>query len=58
MYGDDVEKLSKTNKFVSDKDFTGTFQSRIRDGPVQFEMAVEEDPFALNQLLREAKRAK
>ncbi len=30
----------------------------MRDGPVQFEKSVEEDPFGLNQFLTEAKKAK
>ncbi|XP_019849510.1 PREDICTED: SNW domain-containing protein 1-like [Amphimedon queenslandica] len=58
IYGDDVEKLIKTSRFVPDKDFSGTDRSQTRDGPVQFEKAVEEDPFGLNQFLSEAKQAK
>lgn len=42
-------------RFVPDKEFSGT---HTRDGPVQFEKAVEEDPFGLNQFLTEAKKAK
>ena len=45
-------------RFVPDKEFTGTDRSQVRDGPVQFEKAVEEDPFGLNQFLTEAKKAK
>ena len=30
----------------------------MRDGPVQFEKDVEEDPFGLNKFLTEAKKAK
>ena len=45
-------------RFVPDKEFSGTDHARVRDGPVQFEKAVEEDPFGLNQFLTEAKRAK
>ena len=50
---------SHTDRFVPDKEFTGTDHGRVRDGPVQFEKAAaEEDPFGLNQFLREAKTAK
>ena len=45
-------------RFVPDKEFSGTDHTRSRDGPVQFEKAVEEDPFGLNQFLTEAKKAK
>ena len=30
----------------------------MRDGPVQFEKEVDEDPFGLNKFLTEAKKAK
>jgi len=30
----------------------------VREGPVQFEKDVEEDPFGLNKFLTEAKKAK
>lgn len=55
-YGDDLEKLVKTNKFVPDKEFSGTDRSVVRTGPVQFEKD-EEDPFGLDQFLKQAKRA-
>lgn len=45
-------------RFVPDKEFSGTDRGRVRDGPVQFEKAVEEDPFGLNQFLTEAKKVK
>ena len=45
-------------RFVPDKDFSGTDRTQTRDGPVQFEKAVEEDPFGLNRFLSEAKQAK
>ncbi|RZF37402.1 hypothetical protein LSTR_LSTR011679 [Laodelphax striatellus] len=59
MYGDDLEKLIKTNRFVPDKEFGGTDRSAAatsRTGPVQFEKD-EEDPFGLDQFLTQAKRA-
>lgn len=55
-YGDDLDKLVKTNKFVPDKEFSGTDRSVVRTGPVQFEKD-EEDPFGLDQFLKQAKRA-
>eukprot|EP00794_Sanderia_malayensis_P020116 gene20116-22087_t len=56
-YGDDIETLMKTSRFVPDKDFAGTDHSRKRDGPVQFEKFEEEDPFELDKFLSDAKRA-
>ena len=41
VYGDDLEKLKSTKRFVPDKDFSGASAqgaSGSRDGPVQFEM--------------------
>ncbi|KAL5463727.1 hypothetical protein EMCRGX_G032653 [Ephydatia muelleri] len=58
IYGDDVEKLINTSRFQPDKGFSGTDQAASRDGPVQFEKDVEEDPFGLNKFLTEAKKAK
>ncbi|XP_071449895.1 puff-specific protein Bx42 [Hetaerina americana] len=58
-YGEDLEKLVKTSRFVPDKDFSGTDRSAAaasRSGPVQFEKE-EEDPFGLDQFLTQAKRA-
>jgi len=58
QYGDDLDNLIKTNKFVPDKDFSGTDRSGAsgpRTGPVQFEK--EEDPFGLDKFLTEARKA-
>jgi len=57
-YGDDLETIMKTNRFVPDKEFSGTDRASKRDGPVQFERdvdAVEDDPFGLDKFLAEAK---
>lgn len=43
-------------RFVPDKEFSGTDRSATRSGPVQFEKD-EEDPFGLDQFLKQAKRA-
>ncbi|XP_075212329.1 puff-specific protein Bx42 [Lycorma delicatula] len=59
VYGDDLEKLIKTNRFVPDREFSGTDRTAAtsgRSGPVQFEKE-EEDPFGLDQFLTQAKRA-
>jgi SNW domain-containing protein 1 len=56
VYGDDLDKLIKTNRFVPDKDFSGTDRTATRSGPVQFEKE-DEDPFGLDQFLTQAKRA-
>merc|ERR1719150_2491509 len=51
----DLEDLRKTNRFIPDKEFSGTDRSgQGRSGPVQFE---EEDPFGLDQFLDAAKGA-
>ncbi|KRT81670.1 hypothetical protein AMK59_6058 [Oryctes borbonicus] len=56
VYGEDLNKIIKTNRFVPDKEFSGTDRSGPgRSGPVQFEK--EEDPFGLDQFLSQAKRA-
>ncbi|XP_060002198.1 SNW domain-containing protein 1-like [Lagenorhynchus albirostris] len=53
MYGDDLEARIKTDRFVPDKEFPGSdSRQRGREGPVQF----EEDPFALDKFLEEAKQ--
>uniref|UniRef100_A0A8K9UZ59 SNW domain-containing protein 1 n=1 Tax=Oncorhynchus mykiss TaxID=8022 RepID=A0A8K9UZ59_ONCMY len=57
MYGDDLDTLIRTtsrshNKFVPDREFSGTDHGPRRDGPVQF----EEDPFGLDKFLEEAKQ--
>lgn len=57
VYGDDVEKLIRTNRFQPDKGFSGADGGQVRDGPVQFEKE-DEDPFGLNKFLTEAKKAK
>jgi len=58
VYGEDLDTLIKTNKFVPDKEFSGTDRAAgsSRSGPVQFEKD-EEDPFGLDQFLQQAKRA-
>lgn len=58
VYGEDLDTLIKTNKFVPDKEFSGTDRvaGSSRSGPVQFEKD-EEDPFGLDQFLQQAKRA-
>ena len=44
-------------RFVPDKEFSGTDRTgAARSGPVQFEKD-EEDPFGLDQFLKQAKRA-
>lgn len=43
-------------RFVPDKEFSGTDRTATRSGPVQFEKD-EEDPFGLDQFLKQAKRA-
>lgn len=56
VYGEDLEKIVKTNRFVPDKEFGGTDRNGpARSGPVQFEK--EEDPFGLDQFLSQAKRS-
>lgn len=53
MYGDDLETRIKTNRFVPDKEFSGSDRrQRNLEGPVQF----EEDPFGLDKFLKEAKQ--
>ncbi|XP_057366335.1 puff-specific protein Bx42-like [Daphnia carinata] len=58
LYGDDLDKLVKTSKFVPDKEFSGTDRSGpsgSRSGPVQFEK--EEDPFGLDKFLTDVRKA-
>ncbi|XP_029507790.1 SNW domain-containing protein 1 [Oncorhynchus nerka] len=52
MYGDDLDTLMQSSKFVPDREFSGTDHGPRRDGPVQF----EEDPFGLDKFLEEAKQ--
>ncbi|TRY78654.1 hypothetical protein TCAL_16716 [Tigriopus californicus] len=60
--GEDLDTLRQTNRFVPDKEFSGTERGGAggaagasRSGPVQFEK--DEDPFGLDQFLDTAKRA-
>merc|ERR1719219_1522963 len=54
---DELDELRKTNRFVPDKEFSGTDRTTAgRSGPVQFEKD-EDDPFGLDQFLDTAKRA-
>jgi len=57
IYGEDLDKLIKTNRFVPDKEFSGTDRTSRREGPVQFERQEEDDPFGLDKFLTEAKKA-
>ena len=54
IYDDDVDKLIKTSRFQPQKGFEGTHHHR--DGPVQFQKNIEEDPFGLNNFLAEVKK--
>ena len=60
VYGDDLESIVKTNRFIPDKEFSGTDRTQARVGPVQFERHTgqerEADPFGLNKFLKEAKK--
>ncbi|XP_074643901.1 SNW domain-containing protein 1-like [Tubulanus polymorphus] len=56
IYGDDLEKIMKSRRFVPDKEFAGTDRTRRSDRPVQFERDEEEDPFGLNKFLTDAKK--
>lgn len=51
-----IIKLFFPFRFVPDKEFSGTDRTATRSGPVQFEKE-EEDPFGLDQFLKQAKRA-
>ena len=63
LYGDDLETLKNTSRFVPDKEFSGVSRgpgTSRREGPVQFEKHRQEeddDPFGLDKFLNEAKRA-
>lgn len=58
LYGDDLDRIINTNRFVPDKGFSGADGSTSRTtGPVQFEKD-EEDIFGLGQLLQSAKEVK
>lgn len=56
-YGGDLDRIVSTNRFVPDKEFSGTDRSAAmpRQGPVQFEK--DEDIFGLDQFLTKAKKA-
>lgn len=55
-YGADLDRIVNTQRFVPDKEFSGTSRNNApRSGPVQFEK--EEDPFGLDQFLNMAKKA-
>ncbi|XP_055496154.1 LOW QUALITY PROTEIN: SNW domain-containing protein 1 [Leucoraja erinacea] len=54
-YDDELETFMKNNRFVPDREFSGTDRKQRRDGPVQFERD-EEDPFGLDKFLEEAKQ--
>ncbi|RWS01347.1 SNW domain-containing protein 1-like protein [Dinothrombium tinctorium] len=57
VYGDDLDAIASTSRFVPDKEFSGTDRTLKRDGPVAFEKHEEEDPFGLDKFLTEAKKA-
>lgn len=46
------------SSFQPERGFSGADAGQSREGPVQFEKEVEEDPFGLNKFLTEAKKAK
>lgn len=52
VYGDDLDSLIQSNRFVPDREFSGGDHGPRRDGPVQF----EEDPFGLDPFLKQAKQ--
>ncbi|XDV41692.1 hypothetical protein PO909_010510 [Leuciscus waleckii] len=52
VYGDDLDTLMQSSRFVPDREFSGADHGPRRDGPVQF----EEDPFGLDKFLEEAKQ--
>ena len=54
---EDLDELRRTDRFVPDKEFSGTDRTGAgRSGPVQFEKD-EDDPFGLDQFLDTAKKA-
>uniref|UniRef100_A0A0N4ZYZ7 SKIP_SNW domain-containing protein n=1 Tax=Parastrongyloides trichosuri TaxID=131310 RepID=A0A0N4ZYZ7_PARTI len=55
-YGDDLDKVIKTNRFVPSKGFSGTDGSVQRSGPVQFEK--EDDIFGISTLFDAVKSGK
>ena len=57
-YGEDLDTIIQSNRFVPDHEFAGTDRSNKRDGPVQFEK--DEDPFGIDgisEFLTQAKHA-
>ncbi|KAG1960371.1 chromatin protein family [Pimephales promelas] len=52
VYGDDLDTLMQSNRFVPDRVFSGADHGPRRGGPVQF----EEDPFGLDKFFEEAKQ--
>ena len=50
--------MCNNDRFQPEKQFQGTDPNQRRDGPVQFQKDVEEDPFGLNKFLTEAKKGK
>jgi len=67
IYGDDLDNLINTNRFVPDKGFSGAEASSTsggsrREGPVQFERVTDDpaadDPFGLGELLKSAKEGR
>lgn len=56
IYGNDLDKIMKANRFVPDKEFAGTDRTVRREGPVEFAKDEEEDPFGLDKFLVSAKR--
>ena len=56
-YGEDLDKIIQSNRFVPGRGFAGTDRSAKRDGPVQFKKDEEEDPFGIKDFLTRAKRA-
>ncbi|MFH4974650.1 hypothetical protein AB6A40_001359 [Gnathostoma spinigerum] len=58
LYGDDLDKIINTSRFVPDRGFSGAESGSGRTaGPVQFEKD-EEDIFGLGKLLQSAKEVK
>uniref|UniRef100_A0A0N5CF19 SKIP_SNW domain-containing protein n=1 Tax=Strongyloides papillosus TaxID=174720 RepID=A0A0N5CF19_STREA len=55
-YGEDLDKVINTNRFVPSKGFSGTDGSTQRSGPVQFEK--EDDIFGISTLFDAVKSSK
>lgn len=55
LYGDDIEEIAKTKRFVPDKGFDGADAGARGAGPVQFEKD-QDDVFGLDKLLADVKR--